>query len=39
MKLTATMLRKIIAEEAHKTQRKNLSEAITRITEDEMAAW
>jgi hypothetical protein len=39
MKLTSTMLRKIIAEETFKSQRKNLSEAITRITEDEMAAW
>ena len=40
MKLTATMLRKIIAEEVSKTKtKKTLSEAITRITEDEMAAW
>lgn len=41
MKLTATMLRKLIAEEISKAQPKktNLSEAITRITEDEMAAW
>lgn len=40
MKLTATMLRKIIAEEVNKTKtKKTLSEAITRITEDEMAAW
>ena len=34
------MLRKIIAEEVSKTKtKKTLSEAITRITEDEMAAW
>lgn len=41
MKLTATMLRKLIAEEISKTQpkKKNLSEAMNRITEDEMAAW
>jgi len=40
MKLTSTMLRKIIAEEVSKTKtKKTLSEAITRITEDEMAAW
>ncbi len=41
MKLTATMLRKLIAEEISKAQPKKtkLSEAITRITEDEMAAW
>lgn len=41
MKLTATMLRKIIAEEISKARPKKtkLSESITRITEDEMAAW
>lgn len=41
MKLTATMLRKLIAEEISKAQpkKKNLSEAMNRITEDEMAAW
>jgi len=41
IKLTATMLRKIISEEVSKArpQKKTLSEAITRITEDEMAAW
>lgn len=39
MKLTSTMLRKIIADETSKLQPKNLSEAITRITEDEMEAW
>ena len=41
MKLTATMLRKIIAEEVSKAQpkKRNLSEAMNRITEDEMAAW
>lgn len=41
MKLTATMLRKIIADETNKLQpaKKNLSESITRITEDEMEAW
>lgn len=41
MKLTATMLRKIIAEEISKAHSKKtkLSESITRITEDEMTAW
>jgi len=41
MKLTATMLRDLIAEEISKArpQKKNLSEAMNRITEDEMAAW
>jgi len=40
MKLTASMLRKIISEEISKIKpKKNLTEAMTRITEDEMAAW
>ena len=40
IKLTATMLRKIISEEVSRTRpKRSLSEAITRITEDEMAAW
>lgn len=40
IKLTATMLRKIISEEVSRTRpKRTLSEAITRITEDEMAAW
>lgn len=39
MKLTASQLRKIILEEMNSSKKKNLSEAITRITEDEIAAW
>lgn len=41
MKLTPAQLRKIIREEVKKAAsgKKNLSEAMTRITEDEIAAW
>lgn len=40
MKLTATQLRRIIAEEIRGSHAKrNLNEAINRITEDEMTAW
>ena len=41
MKITATQLRNIIREEVKKASlgKKNLSEAMTRITEDEVAAW
>ena len=41
MKLTATQLRKIISEEVNNitSGKKNLSEAMSRITEDEVAAW
>jgi hypothetical protein len=41
MKLTATQLSNIIREEVKKATsgKKNLSEAMTRITEDEVAAW
>lgn len=41
MKLTPAQLRNIIREEVKKATsgKKNLSEAMTRITEDEVAAW
>jgi len=41
MKLTTTRLKQIIHEEVKKATsgKKNLSEAMTRITDDEMAAW
>jgi len=41
MKLTAIQLRNIIREEVKKATlgKKNLSEGMTRITEDEVAAW
>jgi len=41
MKLTATHLKQIIREEVKKATsgKKNLSEVMTRITEDEIAAW
>jgi hypothetical protein len=41
MKLTAIQLRNIIREEVKKATlgKKNLSEGMTRITEDEIAAW
>jgi len=41
MKLTPAQLRNIIREEVKKATsgKKNLSEAMTRITEDEIAAW
>jgi hypothetical protein len=41
MKLTPSQLRNIIREEVKKATsgKKNLSEAMTRITEDEVAAW
>jgi len=41
MKLTPEQLRNIIREEVKKATsgKKNLSEAMTRITEDEVAAW
>ena len=41
MKLTPSQLRNIIHEEVKKATsgKKNLSEAMTRITEDEVAAW
>jgi hypothetical protein len=41
MKLTPSQLRNIIREEVKKATsgKKNLSEAMTRITEDEIAAW
>ena len=41
MKLTATQLRNIIREEVKKATlgKKNLSEGMARITEDEVAAW
>ena len=41
MKLTPSQLRNIIREEVKKATsgKKNLSEAMTRITEDELAAW
>jgi len=41
MKLTTTHLKKIIREEVQKTisGKKNLSEAMTRITQEEVEAW
>lgn len=40
MKLTASQLRQIIKEEVKGSLvKRNLNEAMTRITEDEMAAW
>jgi hypothetical protein len=41
MKLTPAQLRNIVREEVKKATsgKKNLSEAMTRITEDEVAAW